>query len=162
MSSMRFAAFAATTAVVAMACTPTTQRHGYVPETESLTEIVAYQDTEQSVLARFGNPSTRGTFEDNVWYYVTDVRRQLAYLRPESSARSITAVYFDADGMVSEVRTFGLENGRVVNMVDRKTPTRGRELSVIEQLLGTVGRLPTEQLGDQQNLPGGAGGPGPQ
>lgn len=148
------AAVAATTA-----CTPTIQRHGYAPESEKPSDIEPLTDTEQTVLARFGNPSTRGMFDDSVWYYVTDVRTQLAYLKSESSARSVVAIHFDDNGVVSEVSQYGLENGRTINLVDRKTPTRGRELSVIEQLLGTVGRLPSEQLDGQQNLPGGAGGP---
>lgn len=151
--------FVAALGLGVLACTPTVQRHGYVPETESPKEIEPFVDTEQTVMQRFGNPSTRGVFEDNVWYYITDVQTQLAYLRSESSARSIVAVHFDADGIVALVDEYGLENGRVINLVDRKTPTRGRELSVIEQLLGTVGRLPTEQLDGNQNLPGGAGGP---
>ena len=54
-----------------------------------------------------------------------------------------------------------IEDGRYVNYVDRKTPTRGRELSVLEQVFGTIGRLPTDRLGNQnQNAPGGSGGPG--
>ncbi len=143
----------------AAACTPVTRRHGYAPEADPLTEIQVNIDTVDTVRARYGNPSTASVFDGDVWYYVTDVRTQLAYLRPESSARSITAVHFDGAGVVSSVETYGLENGRVVALVDRKTPTRGRELTILEQLLGTVGRLPTETLSDEQNLPGGAGGP---
>jgi len=46
-----------------------------------------------------------------------------------------------------------------VNYVDRKTPTRGRELSVLEQIFGTIGRLPTDRLGGGNN-PGNTGGGG--
>lgn len=146
------------TGALAAACTPTVRRHGYVPETEALTEITPYNDTRETVRARFGNPSTTGMFDEDVWYYVTNVREQLGYLRPESSARSITAVRFNDTGVVASVEEYGLENGRVIALVDRTTPTRGRELTILEQLLGNVGQLPTEQFGDE-NLPGGAGGP---
>ena len=64
-----------------------------------------------------------------------------------------------SNGLVSDVAEYGLEDGRVVAIADRETPTRGRELTFLEQLLGNVGRLPTEQFGGEQNLPGGAGGP---
>ena len=48
------------------------------------------------------------------------------------------------------------ENGQYVNYVDRKTPTRGREVSVLEQIFGSVGRLPTDRIGGgQQDVPGG-------
>ena len=34
----------------------------------------------------------------------------------------------------------GLDDGQDVAMSDRETPTRGRELTILEQLLGNVGR----------------------
>ena len=46
-----------------------------------------------------------------------------------------------------------------VNYVARKTPTRGRELSVLEQIFGTIGRLPTDRIGGG-NTPGNSGGGG--
>ncbi len=144
---------------LAAACTPVVRRHGYVPETESLKEIEPARDTRSTVLARFGNPSTRGAFGDDTWYYITSVRQQLGYLRPESSARAITAVRFAPSGVVASVDRYSLEDGRVVSLVNRKTPTRGRELTLIEQLLGNVGALPADTLLGQENLPGGAGGP---
>ncbi len=144
---------------LASACTPIVRRHGYAPEREALTEIAPAQDTRATVLARFGNPSTRSVFDDNTWYYITDVTQQLGYLSPETSARSVTAVRFDARGVVASVDRYSLEDGRIVALVDRETPTRGRELSVLEQLLGNVGALPAESILGQENLPGGAGGP---
>lgn len=146
-------------AAFAAACTPTVRRHGYVPESEPLTAITAGEDTRTTVLARYGNPSTAGVFEDNIWYYVTDVRSQLGFLEPESSARLIVVVEFDDEGVVSSVDSIDLDEAREVALVDRQTPTRGRELTILEQILGNVGRLPTDQLGGQDNLPGGAGGP---
>ena len=32
-------------------------------------------------------------------------------------------------------------SGRAFQVVDRKTPTRGKELTILEQLLGNVGRF---------------------
>jgi outer membrane protein assembly factor BamE (lipoprotein component of BamABCDE complex) len=145
-------------AAAASACTPVVRRHGFVPETAPLSEISPNEDNKATVLSKYGNPSTRGTFEQDTWYYITEVRQQLGYLQPESSARAIYAVKFDDAGMVTEVSNYDLEDARQVALVGRKTPTRGRELTILEQLLGNVGRLPTETF-DQENLPGGAGGP---
>ena len=63
------------------------------------------------------------------------------------------------EGTVAEVTEYDVSDSRQVNYVARTTPTRGRELTLLEQVLGNVGRLPTDQLGGQENLPGGAGGP---
>ncbi len=146
-------------AIGASACNPVLRSHGYRYTTQDVPEILVAEDTESSVLSRLGNPSTRGTFEDNTWYYISATRESLAYLRPATRDRRIIAVTFDENGVVSDVSEYGLEDGRVVAYADRETPTRGRELTFLEQLLGNVGRLPTEQFGGEQNLPGGAGGP---
>jgi hypothetical protein len=50
-------------------------------------------------------------------------------------------VRFDGD-TVAGVEKFGLERGRVVNYSNDYTPTRGRELGLLEQLLGNVGTTP--------------------
>jgi len=141
------------------ACNPTLRNHGFRYAHGEIPEITPGEDSQASVLSKLGNPSTRGMFDDSTWYYISDTREYLAYLRPVTRERRIMAVRFDENGQVSEVDEYGLEDGRVVAFVDRETPTRGRELSLLEQLLGNVGRLPTEQLTRQENLPGGAGGP---
>lgn len=152
------AAVIASTALVS-ACNPTLRSHGFRYPTGEVPEFTPGEDTQATVLAALGNPSTRGTFEQDTWYYVSATREYLAYLRPDTRERRIMAIRFDDDGVVSEIDEFGLEDGRVVALVDRETPTRGRELSVLEQILGSVGRVPTDQFGGEQNLPGGAGGP---
>lgn len=145
-------------AIAATACSPIVRRHGYVPESAALSEIKIGEDSRSSVLATYGNPSTTALFEGDTWYYITNVQERLGFLKPHTSDRSVTAVEFNAGGTVIRTAEYTLEDGRVVDFVSRETPTRGRELSILEQLLGNVGRLPTDQL-DQENLPGGAGGP---
>jgi outer membrane protein assembly factor BamE (lipoprotein component of BamABCDE complex) len=148
-------------ATVVSACNPTLRSHGFRYADGEVPTLTPGEDTRASVLATLGNPSTRGMFDDDTWYYISATREYLAYLRPDTRERRVIAVRFAEDGSVEAVDEYGLEDGRVVALVDRETPTRGRELSVLEQLLGNVGRLPGEQFGGEQNLPGGAGGPRP-
>lgn len=147
------------------ACNPILRTHGYIATEEKPQEVNPETDTKASVLARLGNPSVKGTFdeklEEDVWYYMTSVRQRVAYLRPLVEDRAITAITFNADGQVTKVAEYTVDNEQYVNYVNRKTPTRGRELSALEQIFGTIGRLPTEQLGGgNRDLPGGGGGPG--
>ena len=87
--------------------------------------------------------------------------QRYAYLRPQIQERNITAITFNEDGQVSKVVEYGIEDGRYVNYSNRKTPTRGRELSALEQIFGTIGRIPVDRLtGQQGQLPGGGRGPG--
>lgn len=141
------------------ACNPILRTHGYVPtETDKPQQIDPGADTKATVLARLGNPSTTGVFEKEVWYYMSSVQERLAYLKPRNNERNITAVVFDENGGVQAVAEYGLEDGRMVNFVGRETPTRGRELSVLEQIFGTIG-VGTDRLTGNQDVPGGGGGP---
>ncbi len=150
-------------ALLTTACNPILRTHGYVPTSEKPQAVNPDTDTKSSVLSRLGNPSVKSTFdeeiEDDVWYYVTSVRQRYAYLRPQIEDRTVTAIHFNPDGQVTKVAEYGMEDGIPVNYVDRKTPTRGRELSALEQVFGTIGRLPTDRLTGQTT--GGQNGGGP-
>ncbi|GGX59578.1 outer membrane protein assembly factor BamE [Litorimonas cladophorae] len=151
-------------ALLSTACNPILRTHGYVPTAELPQEVNPDTDTKSSVLARLGNPSVKSTFDedidDDVWYYITSVRQRYAYLRPQIEDRTITAIHFNPDGQVEKVAEYGLEDGVPVNYVDRTTPTRGRELSALEQIFGTIGRLPTDRLTGANSPTGGGGGAG--
>lgn len=152
-------------AFVAAGCNPILRTHGYVPTQDAKPqEINPSTDTKASVLASLGSPSVEGTFDEEVeqdtWYYINQVRERYAYLRPQVQEQTITAISFNADGQVTKVAEYGIEDRRVVNYENRETPTRGRELSVLEQVFGTIGRIPTDRIGgNQDNVPGGSGGP---
>jgi len=152
-------------AFAATGCNPILRTHGYVPTADAKPqEINPNSDTKASVLAALGSPSIEGTFDEEVeqdtWYYINQVRERYAYLRPQIQEQTITAISFNEDGQVTKVAEYGIDDRRVVNYENRETPTRGRELSVLEQIFGTIGRIPTDRLGgEQQNAPGGSGGP---
>lgn len=147
-------------------CNPILRTHGYVPTADAKPQAInPNTDTKATVLASLGSPSVEGTFDEQdetaTWYYINQVRERYAYLRPQIQEQNVTAITFNADGQVTRVAEYGIEDRRVVNYSDRETPTRGRELSALEQIFGTIGRLPTDRFGGPgQNVPGGAGGPG--
>ena len=141
------------------ACAAVVDRRGFLPETEDQLTITPGEDTKASVLARLGNPSQQGVFDTQVWYYIAAVEERQAFYLPRTVSRQITAVHFDELDNVEDVRLYGLEDGRVIAYDDRRTPTRGREVTFLEQLFGSVGRAPVALPGQDPNLPTGTGGP---
>jgi len=124
------------------ACAPIVASQGFQAIDAKPQDVVAGTDTKETVLTRLGSPSTTSTFEaDSVWYYINQVTERYTYNLPQVSQRSVTEITFDeTTNVVSNVRTLGLEDGREIAMNDRATPTRGRALTILEQLLGNVGR----------------------
>jgi len=124
------------------ACAPTIGSNGFQAIDAKPQDIVAGTDTKETVLARLGSPSTTSTFEpDQVWYYISQTTEKYTYNRPVVSRRTVTEVTFEEGGdKVTGVRTLGLDDGEELAMNREQTPTRGRQLTVLEQLLGNVGR----------------------
>ena len=142
------------------ACTPTTSTSGFIA-VDVQPQDIKVGDSRTSVASRLGSPSVVGAFDKSTWYYVTQTSDKLAYLHPQIKARTVVAIRFDKEEKVLEVKSLALKDGYDVAYDKRETPTRGRELSWIEQLLGNVGRgglLPQEN--DPGQRPGGSGGRG--
>jgi outer membrane protein assembly factor BamE (lipoprotein component of BamABCDE complex) len=125
----------------AVACAPVQTYSGFSAERNNV-EIPDPQigvDTRTTVQQRFGSPSTTAVMDDASWYYVSAVQERVAFYTPRITQREVMVVRFEGD-TVSAVEKFGLERGQIVAYNDNATPTRGRELGVLEQLFGNVGR----------------------
>ncbi|MBY0565041.1 MAG: outer membrane protein assembly factor BamE [Hyphomonadaceae bacterium] len=138
------------------ACAPVQSYNGFRPDRNNV-EIPDPQvgvDTRDTVMQRFGSPSTTAVFDQTSWYYVSAVQEQVAFYAPRITDRRVMVVRFDGD-TVSAVEKYGIERGRVVAYNDEVTPTRGRELGVLEQLLGNVGNTsPIRTEEEERQRPG--------
>ena len=123
------------------ACAPISTTSGFQAVDVKPQDTKVGEDTRSTVLSKLGSPSAVATFDPNIWYYVTQLSDKVAYLRPQIKSRTVIAITFDKSSeKVTAVRALGLGDGYEVAYVTRETPTRGRELSALEQLLGTIGR----------------------
>ncbi|GJL92287.1 outer membrane protein assembly factor BamE [Hyphococcus sp.] len=136
------------------ACVSVRSSHGYVLEADQteLTAKIGF-DTKDSMLAKYGEPSMIGVFDRNAWYYLHSTDQTRAFFKPKTKTRKVIAVHFDEEGSVNHFDTYTLEDGEDIRLVQRETPTRGRELNFWEQLLGNVGALPAS-LGEEGPVPG--------
>lgn len=128
-------------AIAVSGCAPLRATSGYQAIDKQPKDIKVDVDTKSTVLDQLGSPSAQSTFDTNVWYYISQNSEVVGYHAPKITKRSIVAITFNKESeKVAKVDTFSLKDGKVVAYNGRETPTRGRELSVIEQLLGNVGR----------------------
>lgn len=142
-------------------CTPTRDYHGFIADTPDALNVQVGVDTQSTVRQRLGTPSTMSVLEANqtgaaagqtTWYYVAVTQERFAFYNPRTTDRVVMAVRFDANQTVSAVDRYGLEEGRVVDYSHDRTPTRGRELGILEQIFGTIGRgSPLPQGTEERN-----------
>ena len=125
-------------------CAPTTTVHGYVPPAADVARLTPGVDTTATVEETLGLPSSTGLLGDGAWFYVQSVFENYAYNPARVVDRTVLVVNFNPNGVVTGVDSYGVEDGRIVNLTSRTTETGGRELGVLEQLFGNILNLDAE------------------
>jgi outer membrane protein assembly factor BamE (lipoprotein component of BamABCDE complex) len=131
------------------ACSPINSYQGFQAVDHAPSDVKVGEDTRATVLARLGSPTAVSTF-DYTWYYISQVSSKTAFYHPRVNKRDVVAISFHkGDEQVTGVNVYTLKDGRIIAYNSRETPTRGREMTVLEQLLGSVsaaGALPPSEV----------------
>jgi outer membrane protein assembly factor BamE (lipoprotein component of BamABCDE complex) len=135
-------------ALAVVACTPRIDQRGNKPDEEQVVLINPGVDDKNRVAELIGTPSAISTFDDRTWYYISKRTETTAFFEPDVTDQEVLAINFDENGIVQDMRVYGQEDGRTIAYVDRTTPTEGNELTLIQQLLGNLGRFNPE--GDER------------
>lgn len=141
------------------ACAPLLEVRGFVPEKEKIEALKVGVDNPSTVAEALGSPTLKSTFEEETWYYVSERAERIAFLEPDILQRQILVLSFDPDtSKLKDIGHYGLEDGKVVPLVARTTPAKGRELSFMQEVFGNIGRfgaLPNNKQQSPGRRPGG-------
>ena len=149
--------FAAAVALMLTGCFGyTVDQRGNLPEPEKVAAIQPGTTTKDQVVKILGSPSSASTFDDKTWYYISKKTKRVAFFDPEVLDQEVLIIKFDDAGTVSDMKLLGIEDAHQVVPNPNVTPTSGRELTILQQLMGNIGRF--GGLGSGGNI---FGGPGP-
>jgi len=131
-----------------------TMTQGYIIDPQAI-ELAPIGSSREQVLLALGTPSTQATFDNEVFYYISQIRkRNAAFMKPKLVDQRVLAVYFGADGRVENIANYGMQDGKVFDFISRTTPTGGKDQNFLGQLLsgfGGGGKKPPNLFGN----PGG-------
>jgi outer membrane protein assembly factor BamE (lipoprotein component of BamABCDE complex) len=130
-------------AVALAACQPTIDQRGNLPDDKKISAIEPGVTTKQAVSQLLGTPSSVSTFGDKTWYYISRRTEQTAFFNPQVLDQQVIVVGFDEGGIVRNVQHLNLADSRPVDPSPRETPSAGKELGFVEQLLGNLGKFNT-------------------
>ncbi len=131
-------------------CEPIRQTHGYVPADVYVESVKLGEDSRADIVSKIGRPSTTAAFENDEWYYIARTTTTRAFFAPKPTEQKVMVVAFNSDGIVESIDRYALEDGQIIDLVTRTTPTRGKRLTLLQQLLGNIGRFtPGQILGDE-------------
>ena len=123
------------------ACAPKLATRGNLPSDIKLSQVTVGVHKRDDVRAILGAPSTLGTFEDSVWYYIGQNTTQFAFFREKIIEQKVIVIVFSDQGVVEELEVFDQDDLREISLNERITPTAGHSLGFFEQILGNIGRF---------------------
>lgn len=127
-----------------------TLTQGYVIDQQQIDLVPVGSSREQVILA-LGSPSTTATFDNEVFYYISQTRRRsVAFMNPTLVDQRVLAVYFGPDGRVTQIANYGKQDGKIFDFIARTTPTGGKDQNFIGQLIAGAGGKPTLPIGTTQ------------
>ena len=105
--------------------------------------------TKEEVRGALGSPSTTATVQHqgDSFYYISSRIKTSAFLANEELDRQILAVRFNQFDQVQSFGQYTLQDGQVIDMNSRETPSRGRELTLLQQMFGNLGNFTPNDSG---------------
>lgn len=140
--SVRQLCLLALVAIGISACTPSVVQHGNVIAESELAQVQPGRTTRAEVGALLGSPSTQGAFDDR-WFYVNQKTEVRSFFQRSVASQEVIEVSFDEADRVRDLRRYDLDQARAIEPAEEETRTAGNDISVIEQLLGNIGRFDT-------------------
>lgn len=128
-----------------------TLTQGYVIDQQAI-DLVPVGSSREQVLLALGTPSTKATFDNEAFYYISQTRkRYVAFDKPRLVDQHVLAVYFGDDGRVIQIANYGLKDGKVFDFISRTTPTGGKDQNFLSQIISGASKL-------APGVPGASGG----
>ncbi|HEY2132167.1 MAG TPA: outer membrane protein assembly factor BamE [Acetobacteraceae bacterium] len=117
------------------------QVRGNRVDADALKELVPGTSTRADALSLIGSPTTKAPFDDNSWIYIGEVTKPVIGGTQEVLDQEVVLLTFDDKGVLKVVTKKGPDDSLPVAVVARTTPSPGSNASILQQLLGNVGRF---------------------
>ncbi|MEA2783073.1 MAG: hypothetical protein QOK29_4617 [Rhodospirillaceae bacterium] len=128
-------------AAILSGCQATYDTRGNLPDPDAVLQVQPGIDDRKQVTQILGSPSSVATFNDKTWYYISKKTKRVSFWDPTVLDQEVLAIKFDDNGVVSDMKLYGLEDARNVTPDPEVTPTSGHELTILQQLIGNIGRF---------------------
>ena len=124
------------------ACSPIVATRGNLISDSKFEKVQAHTSKRSDVVEVWGPPTVTSSFDSNTWYYIGETTKQRGIFAPEIAKRRMIKVSFDkADNdTVIEVADLDISKAKDIDIVNRKTPTAGKEYTAVQQFIGNIGK----------------------
>lgn len=141
-------------ALVLSSCEKDVENRGYVTKFSDFKQIVTGQTTKDDIQSLLGSPTTKSVYGKEQWIYAGIEETKETFYEPKIKNYEAYIVTFDDTGIVEKVEKKGKESLANIKVSNDKTQTGGSELTVMQQLLGNLGKF--NPMGNKGVRGGGA------
>ena len=145
-------------AALASGCDTIIDQRGFAATPGSVEKLEVNAQSREDVVRLIGSPSSVATFNPSIWYYISQKQEQFAFFKSQILDQKVLQLTFNEAGRLQSIKNYDLADAKDITMVSRITPTAGKELTVLEQILGNVGRFSGPGRTDQPGAPTSGGG----
>jgi outer membrane protein assembly factor BamE (lipoprotein component of BamABCDE complex) len=139
------------------ACENNAEIRGFAPAPGAVDKLEVGTQSREDVQRLIGSPSAVATFNPNVWYYISEKQEQWGPNKPWIADQNVIQITFNESGRVHNIKYYDKADAENITMVARTTPTVGKELTILEQILGNVGKFSGPRQQSNPGAPTGAG-----
>ena len=140
-STIRAALVAALAAGLLAGCTETINTRGNLPDPKVVAQIEPGRHTRTDIQQLLGTPSTVATFEKEIWFYIGGRVMSKSFSEDVVLERRVLSIRFNKRGIVSKLDNLDATRIARIEFVERETPTKGKDLTILQQMIGNIGRF---------------------
>ena len=133
-----------TSMLLVAGCTSITEvnrfSHGYAPTATEVANIKSSGANKDTIAQKFGKPFVIGTYNPDYWYYIAYSTKQYGFSKREFTKFTIVEMNF-RNGVLVKTNRYDKSNLKKIAFSDDKTKTSGKELGILEQMLGNIGKF---------------------
>lgn len=131
------------------ACTPTKSVRGNLLEDYRLQNVTPGTSTQADVARALGSPTTQDPFDPTIWYYIGQKTEKKGIFDAKVVEERIIRAKFDATtGVLTEIAPLDTKRNDIP-LASKKTPTSGHEITVLQQMIGNLGKFNKPAGGDK-------------
>ena len=117
-----------------VSCQPRITEHGNFFNADKIELIKKTKLNKSEIIEIFGEPTTKSTFSDNVWYYITLVQQEKAYFEIKNLENKILAITFDENQLVKKYKILTEADASEINIsYPREAYNQKNEVSLIQE-----------------------------
>lgn len=129
-------------------------QRGNLLEDHQITNVEIGTATRSDVLRALGSPTTKSTFDPNVWYYIGQETAKRGILDPKVTKERVVLAAFSDEGVLEALEE--IDRQRLNIPYERsKTKTYGSERTLAQEFLGNLGKFNPADSTDNAATTGG-------